>query len=68
MESIIQVLIYVFSGYLLIGLAFSVLFYMKGLSKIDKNAIGSTLGFKLIIFPGVLMLWPFLLTKWLKIK
>lgn len=30
---------------------------------LDANTIGSSIGFKLIIFPGILALWPILLFK-----
>jgi hypothetical protein len=39
---------------------------MKGLNKIDDGAHGSTIGFKIIIIPGVIVFWPVLLSKWIK--
>ena len=51
--------------YVLMGLAFSIPFVFKGAHKIDPSAIGATLGFKLIIIPGVIIFWPVLLLRWM---
>ena len=52
--------------YLLLGVFFVIPFLMKGLNKIDEGANGSTVGFKIIIIPGVIVFWPVLLSKWMK--
>lgn len=49
--------------YLIAGLIFSVYFYAKGAAKIDAGTEGTPWHFKLIIFPGVVLLWPALLSK-----
>jgi len=63
MESIIQLLQYITLAYLSIGLLFAIFFYKKGMVLMDGNTKESSIGFKLIIFPGLLALWPFLLIK-----
>lgn len=68
MEIIITIGLVGFAIYLVIGVLFSLFFLTKGLGKIDKNAIGTGIGFKLIILPGVILLWAYLLPKWLKAK
>jgi len=68
MENTIQLIIYIILVYLLIGIVFSIFFYLKGIKKVDEVAIGSTFGFKLIVFPGIVVFWPFLLTKWIQTK
>ncbi len=50
-------------GYLLLGLGFAVFFLAYKLSKIDANARGTSLGFRLLILPGVILLWPLLIFK-----
>jgi hypothetical protein len=52
--------------YLALGVFFVIPFLMKGLNKIDEGANGSTIGFKIIIIPGVIVFWPVLLSKWMK--
>lgn len=51
--------------YLGIGVVFAVSFLVKGVGKIDPAAAEGTVGFKIIIFPGVMALWPFLARRWM---
>ena len=67
MEKIIQFKVYLILGYIILGIIFSFFFYAKGMKKVDKVSNGSTIGFKLIVFPGVVTFWPFLFSKWRKI-
>ena len=66
MEKITEFAIYALLVYVAIGLLFSIFFFRNGLTKIDEAGVGSTFGFKLIVLPGILFLWPFLLAKWKK--
>ena len=52
--------------YLLIGILFVIPFLLKGLTKVDETAHGGSIGFKIIIIPGVIVFWPLLLNKWMK--
>jgi hypothetical protein len=52
--------------YLLLGVLFVIPFLMKGLTKVDEGAHGGSIGFKIIIIPGVIVFWPVLLRKWIK--
>jgi len=62
----VQILLIVAAIYLVLGVLFVIPFLMKGLNKIDEGAHGSTIGFKIIIIPGVIVFWPVLLSKWMK--
>ena len=62
----VEILLMIVAVYLLIGVFFVIPFLMKGLNKIDDGAHGSTIGFKIIIIPGVIVFWPVLLSKWMK--
>jgi hypothetical protein len=62
----VQILLIVAAIYLVLGVLFVIPFLMKGLNKIDDGAHGSTIGFKIIIIPGVIVFWPVLLSKWMK--
>jgi hypothetical protein len=46
--------------YILAGILFSIFFLSRGIYKVDKNAEGSPVSFKLVILPGVVLLWPVL--------
>ena len=65
METIVTILLWAAAIYLLTGLVFAVLFLMKGISVVDDGAKGSGIGFRLIILPGIALLWPVLFKKWI---
>jgi hypothetical protein len=52
--------------YLAIGLAFAVAFVVMGARMIDKNVQGTGIVFRLMILPGSILLWPYLLFRWIK--
>jgi hypothetical protein len=65
---IITIIFTVILIYLFCGLVFSLAFVTRGAAKIDEGAKDSTPGFKIIIIPGTMVFWPFLLNKWLGTK
>jgi hypothetical protein len=46
------------------GLVFAIPFLVAGVGRIDSQAAGTGLGFRLIILPGVVIFWPLLLRRW----
>jgi len=64
----IQIMLIIVMIYLLIGVVFVIPFLLRGLTKVDETAHGGTIGFKIIIIPGVIVFWPLLLKKWMKKK
>jgi hypothetical protein len=54
------------SFYLACGLVFAVPFALFGVGKIDSHAAHGTWGFRLLIIPGTILLWPMLVHRWLK--
>ncbi len=54
------------SLYLVAGIIFTIIFQLKGLSKIDEGVNGSGWGFRIIIIPGCIVFWTGLLRKWIK--
>ncbi len=46
-----------------IGTLLGLLFLILGLERIDSEAKGSEIGFRAIIFPGLVALWPLLLPR-----
>lgn len=63
-----MVVLILIAVYLLLGLMFSVAFLAKGIYKVDEAAKQTGIGFKLILLPGITVLWPILLNKWRKAK
>lgn len=53
-------------SYVLAGLLFAVPFVIRGVDRIDPVARGSTWGFRLIVLPGVVALWPLLAVRWMR--
>lgn len=50
-------------AYLAAGLLFAVPFAFLWAGRVDPTARGGTLGFRLVIVPGVIALWPILLRR-----
>ena len=62
----VEAVLIIVSIYPVLGVLFVFPFLVKGLTKVDKGAHGGTIGFKIIIVPGVIVFWPVLLSKWVK--
>ncbi len=62
----IGVAVNLLSLYLGVGLVFALVFSLRGLVRVDPIVRGSTNGFRILIFPGCVMLWPILLSKWVR--
>ena len=60
-----EVVVLLCTLYIACGLAFAPFFVWRGLGRIDPAAQPAGLGFRLIILPGVVALWPVLLRRWL---
>ncbi len=48
----------------LLGLAFAGAFLSAGLPRVDPAARGAGFGFRLLILPGVVALWPLMAWRW----
>ena len=68
LESFALVFVNVFLIYLVAGFVFALAFVSRGVQRVDPGANGSSWGFRLLIFPGAVAFWPFLLNKWAKSK
>lgn len=52
--------------YLGAGVLFALAFLVFGLGRVDAASHGATAGFRLVILPGVIPLWPYLAWRWLR--
>ena len=50
--------------YLAAGLFFAVAFHLRGMRRVDAGVRGSTWGFRILVTPGVVALWPWLARSW----
>jgi len=65
-ETPVTTLVYALTAYAGVGLAFAVLFVWFGVERIDSEARGAGIGFRLLILPGVVAFWPLLLQRWVR--
>jgi hypothetical protein len=63
--ALFNIILFVLVTYLVCGLLFTGFFITKGVDKIDEGARGASTGFRIIIVPGSIVFWPFLLKKWI---
>jgi len=50
--------------YLVAGFIFAILFVSYGAGRIDPAARKGSIGFRVLIFPGCVALWPMLAQRW----
>lgn len=62
---VISIVLILIVTYLACGLLFAIPFVIKGVDKLDEAANGGSIGFHIIIIPGVMVFWPLLLKKWM---
>jgi hypothetical protein len=63
-ERLAILFVHAFYLYISLGVAFAIAFVTIGVSRVDSQAIGSSLGFRILIFPGSVAFWPLLLRRW----
>jgi len=63
-ESIAQLVVDALGLYLALGLLFAVPFVARGVGKVDPDAAEGSWGFRVMVFPGVVALWPLMLRRW----
>lgn len=61
-----EVILFAAGAYVLCGLAVGVPFVLRGVDRVDEAVRGASLGFRLLILPGTVALWPLLAAKWIK--
>jgi len=54
-----------FAVYLACGFVFAIPFVIVGVKRIDSHATHGSWGFRLLILPGTIFLWPLLAKRWL---
>ncbi len=66
METVARILVAGCGIYLSVGAVFAVPFLVRGIERIDPSARGASVGFRLIVVPGVLAFWPLLGWRWVR--
>lgn len=65
---IAEIIVWVLAAYAFLGACFCAAFLVWGIHRLDPAAKVSTVGFRAIIVPGVLALWPLLLRRWMAVR
>ena len=61
----VNIILIITAIYLFCGFVFAIVFVTKGVAAVDEGANGASIGFRIIIIPGVIVFWPLLLKKWM---
>jgi hypothetical protein len=64
LEIFAKAIVYTLAVYASLGLVFAVPFVWLGVQRLDSEAQGSGIGFRLMILPGVAAFWPMFLYRW----
>ena len=65
-EWLAEILVALAGAYVAAGALFAVAFAIWGVSRVDPVAREGTIGFRLIILPGTVALWPLLAARWMR--
>ena len=63
-ETLVKTFVYALATYASLGLVFAVPFVWLGVQRLDSEAQGSGVGFRVLILPGVAAFWPMFLYRW----
>jgi hypothetical protein len=63
-EIVAKAIVYGLEVYAGLGLVFALVFVWMGVHRLDAEAVGSGVAFRLLILPGVAAFWPMLLYRW----
>jgi len=65
-ETLVKAFVYSLTAYAALGLLFAFVFVWVGIERLDAQARGAGIGFRLLILPGVAAFWPLFLQRWAK--
>lgn len=68
MTEFVRACLLVLAAYGALGLLFAPAFHWRGLAALDSGAHGAGPGFRLLITPGVIALWPLLAVLWARAR
>jgi len=68
MLSVINIFLTILGSYFTIGLLFGLYFLFGGATRIDPLMADSKKKVRFLLFPGVVVTWPFLISKLFKSK
>lgn len=63
-EALVTTFVYALTAYAGVGLLFAAAFVWVGVERLDTQARGAGIGFRLLVLPGVAAFWPLFLQRW----
>ncbi|MEM1337327.1 MAG: hypothetical protein AAF717_16695 [Bacteroidota bacterium] len=63
MATVIAIFLGILGTYYAVGLLFALYFVLSGAKKMDPLLANSKKGVRLLLFPGIVATWPFLLVR-----
>ncbi|MEM7363914.1 MAG: hypothetical protein AAF525_07800 [Pseudomonadota bacterium] len=54
--------------YMVVGVLFALAFVVMGIGRVDTDARRSGIIFRVMMVPGATLLWPILITRWLRTR
>ena len=61
----VQAVLDLVAAYAAVGVMFSIFLLLFGTTRIDNGVKNAGFGFRILILPGLIALWPLLLIRWL---
>jgi len=65
LDFVAELFVYALEAYLAAGLLFAAVFVLR-VQRLDSDAQGSGIVFRFLVAPGVAVLWPLFLSRWLR--
>ena len=66
--AVVELIIKAIRAYVFAGFIFTIPFLIFGIKRVDPDATGWAIGFRLLIFPGLCVFWPLFALRLLKGK
>ena len=64
-EELAVIIVRIVGSYLAVSALFALPFVLFGAARVDPAARGGTWGFRVLILPGAVALWPLLAWRWI---
>ena len=65
---VVHVVLYALAIYLALGLVVGVPFVIAGIGRVDPAAKSVPAAFRVLVLPGVIAMWPWMLSRWMKAR
>ena len=62
-DGLARLLVLAAAGYLMLGVAFAIPFAARWVDRLNPAAKAGTWGFRVLIVPGAVLLWPLLIAR-----